>query len=326
MLSRAKLDWPCLEKFAGDFKTALSQGIPRRLALQNACLQCRVAEVQRLAPLIQYSAPLLSDVFKGLTGVCKEANLRVVFEGVFSVALTPGVSRHATESALQYLQNIASAQRTMAKQTAQARAQAIFLTALVPTVFIFLLVCRWNEIFGQLLTSYGRFVFALAISFYCVGVILLRWLTSTSVLTLSSGSLSSLEGQMALVQRVIAHKIAGTTAQQSVSAGLLTCENVELKKLGNAMSWCFCPSPREKQKPFLAMLQSGFQRATHPRMPWILELQTSLFERLQLLAADRAAAMSLKLLLPLALFFLPALFLMLCLSGSVQSPVTLGAD
>lgn len=220
-------------------------------------------------------------------------------------------------------------ERWIRQQSAQARVQCIFLVGFVPSIAVALCFFNWQRFFANLQTTQGQVCLGLAFLVYLIGVYYLLVLLKAGHVQTRSRGLDAAGGRMLFLNDLLC---AGGKRASKLSRYYEACVRtgrpdvqMRARTIWLGMDVKTTDLHFEQLKPteedYLTYLRVAYVESAPSDHQWLLRQQAQTFESFQAQCAQSAAVLSLKLLLPMGLFFLPALFLILALTG-----FSMGAD
>lgn len=234
---------------------------------------------------------------------------------------------------LQTFRKLHAAHLRVQQLSAQSRAQVRFLTAFVPLISAFLCVGNWSRFTENLGHSMGAWLFVCGLVFYSFGVWLARWIVNLALLGKSCQGLERTSGKFEFLSEILSLSGGNLTRNEIISVVLCNFGDAQLRTLSKRQSLPFvvplglqCQSIDPSVSEFLASIQSGFVDATRCPIVWLTQSHAVIFDRLCAEASHGAAKLSVQLLIPMAIFFLPALFLILMLCGFSLAGDTLNSN
>lgn len=214
-------------------------------------------------------------------------------------------------------------ERWIRQQSAQARVQCVFLVGFVPAVAITLFIFNWQRFFANVQTSQGQVILGIAGFIYLIGVYCLLHLLRVGHVRTHSRSLDAAGGRMLFLNDLLC---AGGNRASKLSRYYQACLRTErrdvqlyVRKISLGLETKggdkFSGRMNAAEEDYLMHLRAAYVESAQGNHQWLLGQQSQTFESFQAQCAQSAAVLSLKLLLPMGLFFLPALFLILALTG-----------
>lgn len=212
--------------------------------------------------------------------------------------------------------------RWLRQQTAQSRVQSCFLVGFVPTVSVVMMGSQSERILTNMATLEGKMIFTLALMFYLLGVLSVFVLLSRSRFNAQFSELISVGGRLNFLTELICSDGPSKSRLNRLAEVCQLSGRHELTMYARRLSLGL-NVPRSFQRAildpeeedFLKSFGSVFLASARASRIWLRAKHERAFENFQAQESQKAALLSLRLLLPMAIFFLPALFLILALSG-----------
>jgi hypothetical protein len=219
------------------------------------------------------------------------------------------------------------AHRWQRQQSAQARVQVYFLIGFVPAVSLWLIASQRSRFFENLITSQGKVLLVTAVLLFVCGVTAVCLQMRRSRFGTSFSNLRSFSGKYNFLTELLC---CGGSGGSKLTRFLDVCslsgrrglENyARILNLGLDVPAQLKVSDLSlEEESYLHDLSSVFLFSPHGGQKWLSTEHHKAFEDFQADESQKAAVLSLRLLIPMAIFFLPALFLILALAGfSFQS-------
>lgn len=324
--SDMKLDWDEVARIFGIIAHDREREVPNLLTFRNALQGSKNSHLRFLSKKTQL--PLSVPQEEQLPQDCGEAAVvcSSPLWGIVLGALATLSKRSSHSTSLGWwfdsYQRLRRMHRWTRQQSGQSRAQAVFLIGFVPCVAFFIVVTNGGRFLENLEKSQGRWILSSAVILYALGVLCVRELLKRSEIKLKSKDLRRLSGQVGFLTELFS--VYGTEStklarivsvcRRSRHDGLLKWSKsltLGLDHDANLLLQSLLPSEHE----YIEHLRKSFVESYRGHLGWLSNQSNQKFEDLQAEFSEKSALLSLHLLYPMALFFLPALFLFLTLCG-----------
>ena len=332
--SRRRLDWRILEKLVTEVTLRSARGEARLLAVARS-LEISASPLSCLAnPLCFQTEDYALSVSKQVLDI-NDPEFRTVCRSFLPLLLVQKDGRCHLRSAGESLNEVISTSRWVSQHLMQAKGQSLFLLFFVPVVSFLFVVSSWHRFVANIAESSGLVCLLAAFGFYAAGCAFLGVLFGRQKRILANGSLFRTAGQAALLRELAAAGQTPGASLSSLSQALASGTSSSAKQWSQWFLFALAhPLQCQGQAPtrsgnseleFISQLRDGYLRvAPRVRTKWLTQTHNALNQSLKREAAVETAKLSLWLLLVMAIFFLPALFLMLSLSGMNFGPGTIG--
>jgi hypothetical protein len=222
--------------------------------------------------------------------------------------------------------NLYRVHRWVEQQSAQSQLQLKFLISFVPVVSCILCIMNGERFFSNLMTLQGRLFFLGAAILYAIGVALGRRLIRVAFGLGVQQGFGSSRTQLKFLTDLLSEGCQHSTKSQRFAAvcrrhgtGIWQQDAAHLfigiRKLGSEKNTQKPSAELSQESEFLSELRLTYVNSTQGNHRWLIGRQKRVFEDFQADCSRQAALLALRLLCPMALFFLPALFLILALTG-----------
>jgi hypothetical protein len=215
------------------------------------------------------------------------------------------------------------AYRWMRQQSGQARVQSLFLIGFVPAVSMWMALSQRVRFAENMSTEQGKYILFTALILFVVGVVSVRAILLRAGYDSSYTELKSVGSRYNFLTEVVC-----SVSNESGKLGNLydVCKRSGrgaissfARKLLLGFEHHHDPDCRNLLSPveteFLTGFKSVYLDSPRDGRRWLAKEHQKIFEDFQAEESQKAALLSLRLLMPMAIFFLPALFLMLVLAG-----------
>ncbi|NBX17108.1 MAG: hypothetical protein EBR09_07060 [Proteobacteria bacterium] len=214
------------------------------------------------------------------------------------------------------------AHRRLNQQSGQARVQSVFLIFFVPAIALWMILSQYPRFSENISTDAGKSVGTASVILYLCGVISVRIILFRSIFRSAFCELKSVTGRFNFLTEMMCLPHQGRSklsriydvCRDSGDKNIIACArrlNLGFEFGDGTAALQNLPAASE----FLGRFSSAFLASAGNGQRWLAEEHNKMFEEFEDFQAQRAAAMSLRLLVPMALFFLPALFLILVICG-----------
>ena len=325
-------DWVVLERFVCDIQIAHSRGQPRLQTIVEAFSKSSVASFRRLSSECLPEIDFFDE--KRLVDRLKFTSLdvKLAFEIIFPRLVLERDGRCRLASASNLLSRFAGYSRLISQHLAQARAQCLFLVFFVPVVSSLFVFGGAEHFSSNLQNRAGQVFFLIAFLLYiCGSWILFLFLKRTHAVVFTQ-SLALPSGQASLIRKLLKSSVTRMGSHGVLGAALEESGHQWLAQTGRALLWgvvsreskCSLVVGSKQKDEFLDAITSTYLWSPiEVRERWLERTHDFLMSAIQEQLAQKAASLNLQLVLVMAIFFLPALFLMLWLSGTPSSPGTI---
>jgi|GEM_PF-676470 len=329
---RRDLEWGDLERLCNDLVLSEARGVPRVRALADALEGSSADLFLALAP--SFRIPFVDSkkiIFHAFAGV-RDAELKATCESLFPLLVRDkdGVCRIPLAVAL--LKQIATSSQWISQQLANGRAQARFLIFFVPAVSCIFLMFGIDVVIKNIADMRGRILLATACLLYVTGCFCLRQLTLHSKNLVLHRSIEFVSGRALFLRSLLLTSEGPGRLLEGLSHTLSLLPAKKWKGLSHSARFALL-SPRESdakylfnqaELKFLNSVNAGCLRVSpEERRNWMERSHAILLDSMQAALARRVASLNLQFLTVMAIFFLPALFLILWLSGTTPDTGTL---
>lgn len=323
-LKSGSADWSDVEKFFADIESFSASGRTRWEMISRAFSVSRVSSFRKAAFCCLVDPSGNETLTHSSFLKFSSTEVQRAFQIVFPMFILPRSGLCQMKKGSILLAQLSASSRMVSQGIAQSRAQCIFILFLVPLISFCFFILSPSNLFIHLNTSNGRLLFISALVLYGVGTFVMMRSLSRSHLSLFSTSLSEAAGQGTFLRNLMKQSQLRGGPLYSVHKALLDSgisleRHAALFGAKTDRTGQGCP-----EALFLESIVPEFLRAPPEfRMLLVERRHQSILGSLQVALAQNSAALNLRLLLVMAIFFLPALFLMLLLSGTPASPGTL---
>lgn len=329
---RRELEWGDLERLCNDLVLSEARGVPRVRALADALEKSSADLFIALAP--SFRIPFVDArkiIFHALAGV-KDAELKATCESLFPLLIRnkDGVCRIPLAVAL--LTQIATSSQWISQQLANGRAQAMFLIFFVPSVSCIFLMFGMDVVVKNITDARGRILLAVALLLYATGCLCLRRLALHSKNLVLHRSIEFVSGRALFLRSLLLTVEGPGRFLEGLNHTMSRLPAPKWQGLSHSARFALLSPPESEAKhvfnnselTFLNSVNAGCLRVSaEERRNWIERSHAILLDSMQAALARRVASLNLQLLIVMAIFFLPALFLILWLSGTTPDPGTL---
>lgn len=340
------ITWADLSALLLDFKNRLAQGCPKGVALPRTLQSSGHPVLMRLGEHLQQPFADAQNLWLSASEAISDPSLRDAFVDLYTgfAAQPDGLCR--LEDAGRSLEWKARTSRLFSQSLAQIRAQSSFFIWFIPLLSIFLIWRGFQNFFENVSTPQGRILLCVAMALYFAGLLLFRTLEGRALQLVLSDSLSESSGQLKFLEAL---SLSGYSLGRRTEAVCQALENLRggrwkgaagALRLGRPLSAVSEGARNRAERRFPSLLSLGkgdrdnrFLRSVRSQIlespaeqgaRWTEQTMQTLREQLRDEVVHLVSRLNLFLLFPLALFFLPALFLMLFLTGSSQSAGAVG--
>jgi hypothetical protein len=330
---RREVEWCDLERLCNDLVLSDARGVPRLRALADALEGSSATLFRALAP--SFRIPMVDAknfVFDAFSGI-KDAELKATCESLFPLLLRgkDGVCR--IPIAVAMLSQIATSSQWISQQLANGRAQARFLIFFVPVVSCIFLMFGIDVVIKNMSDVRGRIVLAAACSLYATGCVCLRQLALHSKSLVLHRSVEFVSGRALFLRSLMLSAEGPGRLMESLGHALSRLPENKWQGLSRSARFAFLSPPKVGSKnlfnqaelKFLDSVKAGcLSVSPEERRNWMERSHATLLDSMRAALARKVASLNLQFLIVMAIFFLPALFLMLWLSGTTPDPGTIG--
>ncbi|MFZ9521413.1 MAG: type II secretion system F family protein [Silvanigrellaceae bacterium] len=249
---------------------------------------------------------------------------RMLLEAAVGELVRPSSSANGFSAWFSIFNELHRVRRWILRQSAQSRIQAFFLMGFVPLVSIFLGLANLETFSTNLSVHRGQLMFLVALAFYLAGIFWVRSLVRSGQGLVSPRGLSDIQGRIGFLTEILAASANSSTRIGQLGSACAGSQRVSIQGFGRRLG-CGIASRavhdastlghRETEAIELFNLKAGFVDRPDGGHRWLLQRYRSIFEDFQDECSRSAALLSMRLLFPMAIFFLPALFLFLALCG-----------
>ncbi|MEY3901085.1 MAG: hypothetical protein RL189_391 [Pseudomonadota bacterium] len=220
------------------------------------------------------------------------------------------------------LSNLYQVERWMRQQSAQSRVQALFLAGFLPVVSLLFCFFSHERFLANIRLPQGQILLALATVFYLLGVAIIAVLIQRSQgFVRRHRGFDESGGRLDFIQSLIATAALLRTKRERLIfatrlSGCATGDKFS-RRLSCAMALPFIDheSSGSAAQLYLESVRTSLLHSPQPAENWLTREHAVAFEDFRAESAQKAALLSLRLLFPLATFFLPSLFFILALCG-----------
>ena len=330
--ARREVEWGDLERLCSDLVLSDARGVPRLRALADALEGSSATLLRALAPSFRIpivdSRKFVLDAFAGI----RDAELKATCASIFPLLLRgkDGVCRIPVAVAL--LTQISTSSQWISQQLANGRAQARFLIFFVPVVSSIFLMFGIDVVIKNLSDVRGRIALAAACSLYATGCFCLRQLAVHSKSLVLHRSIEFVSGRALFLSSLMLSAQGPGRYMESLSHALSRLPENKWQGLSRSARFALMSPPKAGSKnafnqaelKFLNSVNAGCLRVSpEERRNWMERSHATLLDSMRAALARKVASLNLQFLIVMAIFFLPALFLMLWLSGTTPDPGTI---
>jgi hypothetical protein len=332
--TRLKLDGVDWEQADSLFRR-LSDGLLRSSNLMRPAViwAFRRASISKLRTLsVNACLPFEKKVETQPSGRTAETQPQVLLAAALSSLVDPSFSAVRFSVWQSIFNELYRVHRWVQRQSAQSRLQAFFLMGFVPFVAVILGLFNFSTLLANLAEARGRTVFFVALVFYLVGFFWVSRLVQSGKGLFSNLDLSVVQGRLGFLNEILCASATARTRIGRLSAACSRSRQKDVNHFGRSLSVGLSGpegqlgipnSLREGDLAMLSNLKRGYIYRPQGAQSWLMGRYRAAFEEFQDESARSAALLSMRLLLPMAIFFLPALFLFLALCGFSLTPDTL---
>jgi hypothetical protein len=324
MRERLFLDWDAASHLLQRISSFRKRGFTRREAAINGLQQSGVRVLERYARSVCLPFESTGEVHLPLEHKSQSGRLT---DAAVGSLLRRGFSGFDFADWQNTFSDVHRAHRWQRQQSAQARVQVYFLIGFVPAVSVWLIVSQHSRICENLMTREGKFLLLTAVLLFACGVTAVCLQMRRSRFESSFSNLGSLSGRYNFLTELLC---CGDSCGSKLTRFLDVCSRSgrqEIVNYARNLSLGLAPPAQLKvsdlaveEENYLRDLISVFLFSARGGQKWLCAEHHRAFEDFQADESKKAAVLSLRLLIPMAIFFLPALFLILALSGfSFQS-------
>lgn len=328
-----RFDLSGLEKVLAKVAAHSARGETRTASVVRALEGCSIKPFAAIASALLFQSQDYVSALRSNLHELENPEIRSLAESLFPLLVIQKDGRCRLNSVEETLTEFGSVSRWVSQQLMQAKFQCLFLVLFVPLVSIFFALVGGQRWLTNLGTSSGFFVFASAILLYGLGCACLRLAFVRQKRILASRKLSQPAGQASLLRSLWGVSSVPGSSLAALSFALCGENSAPWNALSRQILFAASSSStpvsqrcgfKPEEHDFLFQFGEGFLRAALPeRYRWLVQRHRALSQALKAHASAEAAKLSLYLFGVMAIFFLPALFLMLTLSGINFAPVTL---
>jgi hypothetical protein len=329
--SKHDISWQDLSAVLLKLKLLVAQGHPKSVALPRALESSGNSCLIRLSERLRQPSVDVREHWMETAQRISHPSLRQAFRELLRGVLShpDGVCRlDCTWKSFQWR---ARTERLFSQSIAQIHAQSNFFLCFVP-LFSVILIFRGFEMFIEnILSARGSCFLLLAVGLYGLGFIVFRNIEGRAIQFALSDNLARTSGQMRFLETLagignsLGHRVSTISHALENLGDRRWREESWALRMGRRLGSCFDSSAHAfPEQRFLTsvqteILESHAWRGKH----WTEQTLTVLRGQMRHEVVRLVARLNLLLLFPLALFFLPALFLMLILTGSSLSVDTI---
>lgn len=325
------ISWQHLSSVLLKLKLLIAQGQPKSVALPIALQASGNSCLIRLAERLKQPSVNVRENWMETAQMISHTSLRQAFGELLAGVLShpDGVCR--LECTWKSFEWRARTERLFSQSMAQIRAQSSFFLWFVP-LFSLILVFRGFQMFMENLSSArGSCLLLLAAGLYGLGFLVFRTIERRAMQFVLSDNLARTSGQLKFLQTLagfgysLGHRVSTVCHALENLSDMRWREESWALRMGRRLGSCFeGPAQMFPLQRFLIavqteVLESHAQRGAH----WTEQTLTVLRDQMRHEVVRLVSRLNLLLIFPLALFFLPALFLMLILTGSSLSADTI---
>lgn len=319
MSGRVRLKW----NDAAELITHMSEFRRRGLVCRDALLQTfLISKFNRL----RQCARILSLPFE--TAAAGELPIDLSFQHsrLSDAAARSLLKREGLETGFLHWQrtffSVFRAHRRLQQQSGQARVQSVFLIAFVPAIAIWMILSQYPRFSENIATDSGMAVGIAAVVLYICGVISVRIILYRSVFRSGFREFKSVTGRFNFLTEMMCLPMQGQSKLSRIYEVCRRSGNKDAVTRARRLNLGFEYSERSATRQnlpvateFLGRFYEGFLSSGGHGRHWLTGEHNKMFEDYEDVQAQKAAAMPLRLLVPMALFFLPSLFLILVICG-----------
>ncbi|MEN9809283.1 MAG: hypothetical protein RLZZ488_850 [Pseudomonadota bacterium] len=249
-------------------------------------------------------------------------SLTQIVHGCVTTLLSPQFTAFDVRFWRKSFSNLYQVERWMRQQSAQSRVQALFLSGFVPVVSLLFCLFSHERFLANVELPQGRIILTVAVMLYFLGLAgVLMLMDRSHGFVRQHRGLNDAGGRLDFIQSLIASAATLRTKRErlifaSRHSGCVRGDEFA-RRLSCAMSLPdtnFCPSDHASFH-YLESVRTSLLYSPQSAEHWLSREHEGAFEDFRAESAQRAALLSLRLLFPMATFFLPALFLVLALCG-----------
>jgi hypothetical protein len=328
-----KPDWMSVENAIAEVGFRTACGEPRLKSVTRAFEKIPNSGFSLLANALFFQTVPFGNVLNRFLITITDPQIRVLCAALFPLLLRQKDGRCHLRSVEDALSEFGAASRWMSQQMMHSRCQSWFLVLLVPVVSLVFCVAGYRQLSANLSESSGVFVFLSAFLLYVSGCICLRVVFARQKRILVDDSLAQPSGQLRLLRALLSESLFPGGSPAALNRALSNHSGVSWQKLSRCLLFGTSegnPGPKNEEQftraemDFVSQFRRGYLKApAAARLNWLQKSHRAKMQALKTRAASQAASLSLCLLVVMAIFFLPALFLMLSLSGMNFAPGTM---
>jgi hypothetical protein len=320
-----KVTWSEIEEMLLVYENCLSHGTAHLKAVANALRDGGNARNRIGFSEVFFRCRDHDDVVARFTPFTHDSALRESYSALISAFFDKRGFR-ATREILPIIRENSSSARWVDGQTQQSRLQVRVLTLLVPLFTLVFVFLRWENFCQNASSSQGVFVLCGSVALFLSGSFLARKVANKSALKFGSSDLSAPEGRERLLRKIgllhghdqhILRNLSGALAAQGNPRAIRMSRLIRFALIEEASEEGIASS---SFVPVNDWLRSGLIRQREKkRAHWLLTNQRRIWAEMKVNQAQVAAKTNLQLIVLMGIFYLPAFFLILWISGTVVS-------
>lgn len=328
---RAHCEWDVASNALSSMAVYLSRRCVARTALIHGLRNSQSVHLRRLAknaslPIASDGKELLTSDFEIQRPAFKRTGPFDSLTQIIQGSVATLMSRQFTPFDLRFwrasFSNLYQVERWLRQQSAQSRVQAFFLTGFVPLVSVLFCFVSHERFLANLNHPQGQIVLFVAVMLYFLGVAGVVVLIDRSHgFVREHRGLDDTGGRLDFLQGLIASSASLRTKRERLIFATrhsgCTAGDQFARRLSCAMAvpQTVLASSAPAGEHYLESVRTSLLYSSQSAEIWLSREHAGAFEDFRAESAQRAALLSLRLLFPMATFFLPALFLILALCG-----------